>query len=137
MIPVNHFTVAKISQLTLAAEIPSIIVQGTPETPPLSSRDIASAGLGSPSSPTPIDYNRFSENDYSLTADVSGGSRLQRSSNRRNSDIHSIYGDIGRPECVFLDFSHLYSKAFSRISWAEEEPHDVVNALQSSVWGGQ
>ncbi|KAL4260461.1 hypothetical protein AB1N83_009638 [Pleurotus pulmonarius] len=75
-------------------EIPSIVVDGLPETPPTSTRDISSAGYDSPSpsgapwQSTPPPHHRSSSAglDFSLALDTSPGAGLQRSS-RRISDI--------------------------------------------------
>lgn len=74
--------------LSSITEIPSIIVEDMPGTPPLSSRDISTAGLeeGSPGSPT-LAF-RASQGDYPISLDISTGPRLQRG--RRISD-HSTY----------------------------------------------
>ena len=75
---------------SLCAEIPSIVVVDMPETPPMSSRDIASAGLEhSPGSAT----HRFTY-DNSMGTDPSVGSHLQRS--KRASDISAYSIDISR-----------------------------------------
>ncbi|KAF8962909.1 high-affinity cell membrane calcium channel [Flammula alnicola] len=100
-------------------DIPSIVVESMPGTPPLSSRDIASAGYDhsqSPGSPTPIDI-RYSHPDYSLAMEMP---RLQRSS-KRGSDYSNISADTFRS---------------SRISLVDDDPQDVITAMQSSVWGG-
>ncbi|CAA7264458.1 unnamed protein product [Cyclocybe aegerita] len=101
-------------------EIPSIVVEPMPGTPPLSSRDIASAGYehSSPESPLPVDV-RYSHPDYSLSMDMSGGSRLQRSS-RRVSEYSTFSTDTSRSP---------------RTSLVDDDPQDVVTAMQSSVWG--
>ncbi len=74
------------AMLTVLSDIPSIVVESMPGTPPMSSRDIASAGYDltqSPGSPTPMDLRYSSHADYSLTMDMP---RLQRSS-KRGSDL--------------------------------------------------
>lgn len=77
-------------------DIPSIVVESMPGTPPMSSRDIASAGISqSPGSPTPIDI-RFSHADYSLSMDIS---KLQRSS-KRGSDYSNVSVDTVRTSYV-------------------------------------
>ncbi|KAF9039224.1 high-affinity cell membrane calcium channel [Panaeolus papilionaceus] len=103
----------------LEQEIPSIIVENMPSTPPMSSRDIASAGFGysSPSSPSPVDV-RYSNPEYSL-ADISAGSRLQRSA-RRGSEWSMFSTDTSKSP---------------RTSLVDDEPQDVVTAMQTSVWG--
>ena len=65
-----------------------------PSTPPMSSRDIASAGLeqNSPGSPTPA-HLRLSQPDYSLALDATAGSGLHRS---RWTDYSSYSMDISR-----------------------------------------
>jgi hypothetical protein len=72
-----------------------------PGTPPMSSRDIASAGLEqSPGSPTPKS-RRISQADYSLAMDLSAGPRLQRSSRWTNE--YSTYSvDFANPRCVLV-----------------------------------
>lgn len=77
-----------------STEIPSIVVEDMPGTPPLSSRDISSAGYEfSPGSPTPVDI-RFSHSDYSVAMDHSGP-KLQRSS-RRLSGYSTFSADTTR-----------------------------------------
>ena len=86
------------AMLTVLSDIPSIVVESMPGTPPMSSRDIASAGYDltqSPGSPTPIDL-RYSHADYSLTMDLP---RLQRSS-KRGSDYSNVSADTFRSSCV-------------------------------------
>ncbi|KAH9475037.1 Calcium-channel protein cch1 [Psilocybe cubensis] len=105
-------------------DIPSIVVETMPGTPPMSSRDISSAGFGdhsfSPGSPTPVPLNpRYSHADYSLAMDTSSGPKLQRSS-RRGSDYSTFTADTFRSP---------------RTSLVDDDPQDVVNAMQSSVWG--
>ena len=78
------------------ADIPSIVVENMPETPPMSSRDIASAGLDS--SPTPSDPRyRDLDNGRSMSVDLTSGSRLQRSGHaRRPSDYSTISMDMSK-----------------------------------------
>lgn len=76
----------------LEQEIPSIVVEDMPETPPLSSRDIASASFESPSQISPVP--RHSHHDVSLSMDIPTGSRLQRS--RRASDYSMFSADSFR-----------------------------------------
>ena len=76
-------------------DIPSIVVENMPGTPPMSSRDIASAGLES--SPTPIDSRyRDLDNGRSVSVDLTLGSRLQRSHARRPSDYSTISMDVSK-----------------------------------------
>jgi len=105
----------------LETEIPSIVVEDMPETPPMSSRDIASAGLElSPGSPTAMS-KRISQLDYSRGMDTSAGSRgsgLHRSSRWTND--HSTYS---------ADFSN------SRPVTLLDDAQDIVSAMQNTVWG--
>lgn len=101
----------------LGQEIPSIVVEDMPETPPLSSRDIASASFESPSQ-TFSAVPRLSHHDVSFSMDIPTGSRLQRS--RRPSDYSMFSADSFRS---------------ARSSMAEEDPQDIVNSMQNSMWG--
>ena len=77
-------------------DIPSIVVENMPETPPMSSRDIASAGLEL--SPSPMDSRyRDLDNGRSMSVDVTSGSRLQRSGHaRRISDYSTTSMDMSK-----------------------------------------
>ena len=88
------------------ADIPSIVVQDMPETPPMSSRDIASAGLEqSPGSPTPMS-KQINQGDYSLATDT--GLRIQRKTRWTND--HSTYsGDFSNSRCGLRSFLGLPS----------------------------
>ncbi|KAL0948006.1 hypothetical protein HGRIS_010628 [Hohenbuehelia grisea] len=106
-------------------EIPSIIVEGMPETPPMSTRDIASiSGSESPSpsgspwlsSPTHHDRRLFTP-DISLALDSSVGPGLQRSS-RRISDI-----------------SLLSTTDVFRSRDSSPVGEDLFNSMQNSMWG--
>ncbi|KAJ7078435.1 Ion transport protein-domain-containing protein [Mycena belliarum] len=96
-------------------DIPSIVVDVMPATPPNTTRDIATAGYSTPSSPTP---QRFFTPDVSL---ASGTPRLQRSS-RRMSDISMLSGDITG-----------YKSRESSISI--DDPQQILQSMQTSVWG--
>lgn len=94
----------------LSTEIPSIVVDGLPETPPTSTRDISSAGYDSPSpsgtpwQSTPPPHHRSSSAglDFSLALDTSPGAGLQRSS-RRISDISLLSTmDVTLKSCVYF-----------------------------------
>jgi hypothetical protein len=104
-------------------EIPSIVVEGTPGTPPMSSRDISSEAYNhySPGSPSPMPMEaRFSNIDSSLSMDMSGP-RLQRSS-RRGSEYSAYSADLFRsPRTSLVD--------------DDTQAQDVVTAMHSSVWG--
>ena len=84
-------------------DIPSIVVEDMPGTPPMSSRDISSAGYDHhfPGSPTPVDLRysdpRYSSTDYPLGVDMSGP-RLQRS--RRASDYSTYSADMFKSPCA-------------------------------------
>jgi voltage-dependent calcium channel len=83
----------------LLLDIPSILVENMPETPPMSSRDIASAGLESANASPATSDSRF-QNPRSISMDLTAGSRLQRSGHgRQNSDFsfNSLSMDIAKP----------------------------------------
>ncbi|KAJ7019630.1 Ion transport protein-domain-containing protein [Mycena alexandri] len=102
--------------MALEPDIPSIVVDVMPATPPNTTRDISTAGYAStPSSPTP---QRFFTPDISLSSSTP---KLQRSSNRRTSDISMLSGDIG------------FKSRESSISI--EDPQQILRAMESSVWG--
>lgn len=67
-----------------------------PETPPMSSRDIASAGLESSPSPSDSRYRDTMDNGRSsMSVDLTSGSRLQRSGHaRRPSDYSTLSMDM-------------------------------------------
>ncbi|KAJ6602707.1 Ion transport protein-domain-containing protein [Mycena vulgaris] len=98
------------------SDIPSIVVDVMPATPPNTTKDISTAGYSTPSSPTP---QRFFTPDVSLSSSTP---RLQRSANRRTSDISMLSGDISG-----------YKSRESSISI--EDPQQILNAMQNSVWG--
>ncbi|KAF9557915.1 high-affinity cell membrane calcium channel [Agrocybe pediades] len=102
-------------------DIPSIVVESMPGTPPMSSRDIASVGYRStPSSPSPVDIGfSLGHNDQSLSMDLSSGPRLQRAG-RRGSDWSSHSLDVSRSP---------------RTSLVDDDPQDVVTAMHNTVWG--
>ncbi|TFK38523.1 high-affinity cell membrane calcium channel [Crucibulum laeve] len=111
---------------TAEQEIPSIVVEVPPETPVIGSRDITNSMYDTTSAPnSPEMRQRFSTADVSLSyaLDTSmgpGGSRLQRSS-RRNSEFSMFSADA--------------SYRSQRSSLIEEDPQDVVSAMQNSLWG--
>ena len=88
------FFLSSVSLTSCMTDIPSIVVENMPETPPMSSRDIASAGLES--SPSPSD-SRYRDPDYtrSMSMDLTSGSRLQRSG-RRTSDYSTFSMDMSK-----------------------------------------
>ena len=74
--------------------IPSIVAENIPETPPMSSSDIASARLES--SPTLSDSRyRDLDNSRSMSVDLWSGVRLQMSGHsRRTRDYSTISKDM-------------------------------------------
>lgn len=112
-------------------EIPSIVVDSLPETPPQTSRDITGASFDI-SSPE----KRFSTPDVSFALD---GSKLQRSS-RRNSDFSMFSSDINYKTPYVLLYAYsldgMLRLCLRRTSMIEEDPNDVVLAMQNSAWGG-
>ncbi|KAJ6589250.1 Ion transport protein-domain-containing protein [Mycena capillaripes] len=101
--------------MALEPDIPSIVVDVMPATPPNTTKDISTAGYAStPSSPTP---GRFFTPDVSLSSSIP---RLQRSS-RRTSDISMLSGDIG------------FKSRESSISI--DDPQQILHAMENSVWG--
>ncbi|KAF8882238.1 Ion transport protein-domain-containing protein [Infundibulicybe gibba] len=118
----RRFLVAREKRRTMRfeqQEIPSIVVDSLPETPPGSTRDI-STGTFDGTFASPSLEQRYSTPDVSLVPDISGA-RLQRSS-RRISDISMLSTDIG------------YKSQRSSIS-GEEDPQNILSSLQNSVWG--
>ncbi|KAF7334437.1 hypothetical protein MVEN_02273100 [Mycena venus] len=100
--------------MALEPDIPSIIVDVMPATPPNTTKDISSAGYAStPSSPTP---GRYFTPDVSLTSSTP---RLQRSSKHR-SDISMLSSDIVRSR---------------ESSISIDDPHQILHAMETSVWG--
>uniref|UniRef100_D8Q6Y7 Calcium-channel protein CCH1 n=1 Tax=Schizophyllum commune (strain H4-8 / FGSC 9210) TaxID=578458 RepID=D8Q6Y7_SCHCM len=100
-------------------DIPSIVVDTLPTTPPSSSRDIASALQDTPGSPSPS--QRRATPDVSLA--LEGGPGLQRSRGgpRWTSDTSFLSGDLG----------YLTRDSVS----VDEDPQGVINAMQNSMWG--
>ncbi|KIY44406.1 hypothetical protein FISHEDRAFT_51638 [Fistulina hepatica ATCC 64428] len=102
--------------------IPSIVVDTLPSTPPVSSRDISSAGYeNSPGSPSPSDY-RFSIPDVSLALDRSPGLHRSSRSPRRASDTSFLSGDLG------------YTRESSLL---DDDPQVVLSSMQNSMWEGK
>ncbi|THU96001.1 hypothetical protein K435DRAFT_778779 [Dendrothele bispora CBS 962.96] len=88
-------------------EIPSIVVDAMPSTPPSTTRDISSPQNTPNHSPNP-----------SIVVDRSSMSALQRS--KRVSDISRLSTDLGR---------------YPRDSMIEEDPQLVLSSMQNSIWG--
>ncbi len=128
-----------------AVDIPSIIVDPMPGTPPMSTRDIASLADGSVSVPsTPTPQQRFYPPDISLASDMSPGKGLQRSS-RRISDISMLgTSDFGfKFAYVFLRDSsrRIHTDSQSRRTSMSDDDTDgssvfSSSAMQNSMWGG-
>ncbi|KAJ7872310.1 Ion transport protein-domain-containing protein [Mycena olivaceomarginata] len=100
--------------MALEPDIPSIIVDVMPATPPNTTRDISTAGyMSTPSSPTP---GRYFTPDVSLSSSTP---RLQRSHKHR-SDISMLSSDIvkSRESSISID-----------------DPRQILDAMQNSVWG--
>ncbi|KAF6754799.1 high-affinity cell membrane calcium channel [Ephemerocybe angulata] len=107
-------------------DIPSIVVDDMPETPPMSSRDITASMYGEPASPTPRRRNFNGSQDMSFSLEIAPATRLQRSANlRRNSDNSNNT----------LSMMSRNSVHSPRTSLIEEDPEEIVQAMQSSVWG--
>jgi len=101
-------------ELVRAQEIPSIIVESMPSTPPWLNNEIPSESSSPNGSPSPSS-GRFSVADVSLAVDGSG---LHRSS-RRTSDLSVVSDSFRSP----------------RASLAEEDPQKVLSSMEQSVWG--
>ncbi|KAF8146237.1 Ion transport protein-domain-containing protein [Mycena galopus ATCC 62051] len=102
--------------MALEPDIPSIIVDVMPSTPPSTTRDISSAGYTSaPGSPTP---GRFFTPDVSLSSSTP---QLHRSSHRHRSDNFSMLS------------SDIVRSRESSISI--DDPQQILNAIENSVWG--
>ncbi|KAK7018498.1 Ion transport protein-domain-containing protein [Favolaschia claudopus] len=101
--------------MALEPDIPSIVVDAMPATPPSTTRDIASAGYGSaPSSPTP---GRYFLPDVSLS---SGTPRLQRSHKHRSDNSSMLSSDIVRSR---------------ESSISIDDPQQILHAMETSIWG--
>jgi len=106
-----------------AAEIPSIIVDNTPTTPPITTRDIAGSPLsayGEPETPSP-------SNRDSRASDF-GNIRTRSSGLQRRS----------RAEITSMEFSpsHRNTLSMGEVS-ASTDADDILSSTQNSVWGGE
>jgi len=103
-------------------DIPAIVVDTTPATPPPTTRDITSA-RGDGTTKTP-EYSSPSPSGY-YSSDLSLGelnrTSLQRS--RRMSDMSMLSTDLGNK---YLRDSSLLTN---------EDPHNVISSMQNSMWG--
>ncbi|TEB23953.1 high-affinity cell membrane calcium channel [Coprinellus micaceus] len=119
----------------LEQEIPSIVVDDMPETPIMTSRDITTSvygpygngnGISPPGTPSPKRQQFNAPQDMSFSLEIAPHARLQRSANlRRNSEQSNNT----------LSMFSRNSVVSPRNSIAEEDPEEIVNAMQSSVWG--
>ena len=144
--------------LSIFLEIPSIVVDDMPETPIMTSRDITTSvygpygngnGVSPPGSPSPKRQQFNTSQDMSFSLEIAPHTRLQRSANlRRNSEQSnntlSMFSrnSVASPYvlCLFLvpPTGFLTSSVRDRRnSITEEDPEEIVNAMQSSVWGGE
>jgi hypothetical protein len=103
-------------------DIPAIVVNATPSTPPPTTRDITSA-RGDGTARTP-EYSSPSPSGYyspDLSLGESNRTSLQRS--RRTSDMSMLSTDLGN--------KHLRDSSLS----TNEDPHSVLSSMQNSMWG--
>ncbi|PFH47046.1 hypothetical protein AMATHDRAFT_77384 [Amanita thiersii Skay4041] len=109
-------------QLTRSTEIPSIIVDVMPGTPPQSSRDISSALYDS--APNSANSTPSVNRRYSTAPDVSfaleDAPRLYRSP-RRTSDFSMLSADLGYRS--------------PRTSFVDDDPQVVLSSINRSLWG--
>ncbi|KAF8632710.1 hypothetical protein AX15_001734 [Amanita polypyramis BW_CC] len=107
---------------TRLADLPSIIVDVMPSTPPASSRDISSAlhDFSSPSSVSgsPMSERRYTRSDLSFV--LEDAPRLRRSP-RRTSDISMLSADLGSRS--------------PRISFQDDDPQAILSSIKNSMWG--
>ncbi|KAL5522184.1 CCH1 [Sanghuangporus sanghuang] len=114
-------------------DIPAIIVEDMPSTPPISTRDITLANRDSmgffnePSSPSPSLPSPYHSPDLSITLDSPSkrGRGLQR--NRRVSDMSMLSADLG--------YQYSIDSTPNRDSHEEEDPQHVLSSMQNSMWG--
>lgn len=111
-------------QKMLRQDIPAIVVDDTPSTPPsITTRDITSPRHDMAldvDSPSP--RSRLHSPEVSFTLDSHAGSGLHRS--RRHSDVSMLSTDIG--------FKSSFDS--SRDSRIEEDPENVLSSIQNSMW---
>lgn len=121
MLAVRRKYLAERAQAKMA-DVPSIVVEVMPSTPPSSSRDISSAFYDfSPSSSafgSPMTEHRYSTSELSFAVD--GISRLQRSP-RRSSDVSMLSTDLGARSPT--------------ISFIDDDPQAILASVQNSMWG--
>ncbi|KAL6310254.1 Ion transport protein-domain-containing protein [Sparassis latifolia] len=109
-------------------DIPAIVVDSHPTTPPSSTRDITSPGqdttmrrfVDSDSPLAPLGGNL---SELSLTLDTPSRPGLQRS--RRTSELSMLSVDIG---------SRLSSDFSARDSRIDEDPDHIMSSMQKSMW---
>ena len=105
-----------------AAEIPSIIVDNTPTTPPSATRDIAGSPLSAYEEPETL-----SPSNRDSRASDFGNIRLRSSGLQRRS----------RAEITSMEFSpsHRNTLSMGEVS-ASTDADDILFSMQNSVWGG-
>jgi len=107
----------------VAADIPSIIVENTPTTPPNAMRDIAGSPLsiyGEPETPSPSNRDSRASDLANIRQRSSG---LQRRS---------------RAEASYTEFSpsHRDTLSMGDVS-TSTDADDILFSMQNSVWGGE
>ncbi|THH14934.1 hypothetical protein EW146_g5467 [Bondarzewia mesenterica] len=116
-----------------AREIPAIIVDDFPSTPPQSTRDIASHRLPpSPFSDSESPSHSAGEGprdpfDLSISGGSPRSSTLQRA--RRTSDVSMLSTDLG------LRYMRDLSPSRDPSLLRDDEGHDVLTSMQNSSWG--
>ncbi|KAF9265047.1 hypothetical protein L218DRAFT_899321 [Marasmius fiardii PR-910] len=120
-----HLERKRMSMFEQSQDIPTIIVESLPETPP-STRDISTSMYDSVP-PTPTPDRRFPRPD-SLSLDISNISMIMSSpgpglhrSSRRGSDISMLSTDLG--------------SRYPRDSISDEDLQLVLTSMQNSMWG--
>jgi len=111
-------------------DIPAIVVESHPMTPPSITRDITSPGqdlsrFTDPGSPTRGVLSSQSA-DLSLMAD-SPLSRATLQRNRRTSDVSMLSIDMMSPK-TSLDVSSRESR------YGDEDPDNILTSMQNSIW---
>ena len=124
----------------------------------MTSRDITTSvygpygngnGISPPGTPSPKRQQFNAPQDVSFSLEIAPHARLQRSANlRRNSEQsnntlsmfsrNSVVSPYVSRHLLALPARFLTSSVGDRRnSIAEEDPEEIVNAMQSSVWGGE
>jgi len=127
--------------LTYLEDIPAIVVDATPSTPPPTTRDITSAGgnvLGRTpeySSPSPGDH-------YSPDLSLGDSNRTSLQRSRRTSDMSMLSTDLGNKHMSVSNIKHSLTDnpCFCRRDSSfltDEDPNNVLSSMQNSMWGGK